>query len=169
MTLRLVGGPPAPPPPDPHTRVWRNKWAAGQVNPATITLALDAEGMYGPEVDEQLGGTEPMVDEWETGDRYPTWEQLVALSDLTGYPLGFFFRPTPDVQLLGFTCRVGGCDVNKPSPKVLFTRAALIEAGVTTTPGRTVDRLPCAVCGKVGPCSVDANGTPMRHIVDGAT
>lgn len=51
-------------------------WAAGHVIPDRITTALNAEGLYGPEVDLACGVEEPAVDEWEAGTRYPSWEQL---------------------------------------------------------------------------------------------
>ncbi|MDD4866194.1 MAG: hypothetical protein PHQ28_03410 [Mycobacterium sp.] len=60
--------------------------------PARITIALDLAGLWGPEVDRQLGGEEPMVDEWEAGLRVPTREQVEALARLTGQPIGFFYR-----------------------------------------------------------------------------
>lgn len=67
-------------------------WAQGLVRPFRITHALDSRELYGPEVDIALGGREPMVDEWEAGVRYPTWEQVQALAKLTDYPLVFFTR-----------------------------------------------------------------------------
>ena len=60
--------------------------------PARITIALDSAGLWGPEVDRRLGGEEPMVDEWEAGLRVPTREQVEALAELTGQPIGFFYR-----------------------------------------------------------------------------
>lgn len=67
----------------------------GAPTPERITMALDMSDLYGPEVDEALGGQEPMVDEWEAGKRVPTDEQLRALSWLTGFPINFFFLPPP--------------------------------------------------------------------------
>ena len=67
-------------------------WAAGQVVPDTITLALGAAGLYGPRVDEACGATEPDVDQWESGELYPTWEQLKLLAALTGRTPVMFMR-----------------------------------------------------------------------------
>lgn len=66
------------------------RWELGLVVPWRITVALDAGTHVGPEVDLACGVVEPTVDEWETGRRYPTFEQLTKLSDLTGYPLDWF-------------------------------------------------------------------------------
>lgn len=67
----------------------------GPPTPERITAALDMCDLYGPEVDEALGGQEPMVDEWETGERVPTKEQIQALALLTGFPAKFFYLPPP--------------------------------------------------------------------------
>ncbi|MFD2421633.1 hypothetical protein [Amycolatopsis pigmentata] len=65
-------------------------WRSGCVSPWRITAALDLRDLYGPEVDEACGVTEPAVDMWEAGQLYPTWEQLLALAELTHFPPGFF-------------------------------------------------------------------------------
>lgn len=59
-------------------------WRAGELRPYRITIALNAQGLYGPEVDVACGAREPDVDLWEAGKLYPTWEQLLLLADLTG-------------------------------------------------------------------------------------
>jgi hypothetical protein len=71
----------------------REKWAAGRVVPGRITSALDLRMLYGPEVDHECGVEEPAVDQWEAGELYPTWEQIVALARLTDFPLKYFFEP----------------------------------------------------------------------------
>jgi transcriptional regulator with XRE-family HTH domain len=63
--------------------------------PERITMALDLRELYGPEVDEALGGEEPMVDEWESAERTPTYEQVQALARLTDFPVRFFYQPPP--------------------------------------------------------------------------
>ena len=69
--------------------------------PKRITLALDARGLHGPDVDRALGvagfdGADVgVVDAWETGELVPTHAQLLRLAALTGQPLAFFFRPAP--------------------------------------------------------------------------
>lgn len=64
--------------------------------PARITLALDSAGLWGPQVDVDLGGVEPMVDEWEAGIRLPTPAQIDRLARLTGYPAAWFTTPVED-------------------------------------------------------------------------
>ncbi|MER5649698.1 hypothetical protein [Streptosporangium sp. NPDC002524] len=75
----------------------RKQQEAGELSPTPIpwriTTALDARKLYGPEVDRALGGEEPMVDQWESGELVPTPEQIVKLARLTGWPVGFFYRP----------------------------------------------------------------------------
>lgn len=64
--------------------------------PARITRALDAIGADGPWVDEALGGTEPMVDQWEAGELVPTREQIERLAVLTHMPVAYFYEPAAD-------------------------------------------------------------------------
>lgn len=65
-------------------------WRHGDIAPWRITLALNARGLYGPEVDRACGVEEPAVDEWEAGRAYPTFDQLLALATLTEYPVWSF-------------------------------------------------------------------------------
>lgn len=83
---------------------------AGKVpTPERITLALDSCDLYGPEVDEVLGGEEPMVDEWESGERVPTVAQVQALAKLTDFPVRFFYQPPPPKLSGGWMCGSDGC------------------------------------------------------------
>jgi len=83
---------------------------AGQApTPERITLALDLRDLYGPEVDQMLGGEEPMVDEWEAGERIPTVPQMQALAELTGFPVKFFYLPPPPPLTGGWICGTDGC------------------------------------------------------------
>lgn len=72
---------------DAHSR-----WEHGLVAPWRITYALDVGEHHGAEVDIACGAVEPAVDEWESGVRYPTFEQLVLLSELTGFAVAWFVR-----------------------------------------------------------------------------
>ena len=86
-------------------------------NPRRITSALDLRGLYGPEVDRDLGGEEPMVDEWESGKRIPTSEQIEALGRLTDFPPGYFYLPTSPEELCPIImCGTGGCEVINKEP-----------------------------------------------------
>lgn len=78
--------------------------------PARITLALDSIGAEGPWVDEALGGAEPMVDEWEAGERVPTRRQIELLAQLTEFPPEFFYKPVEPWEhepMTIFMCQMG--------------------------------------------------------------
>lgn len=91
--------------------------------PARITMALDAQGLYGPDVDRACLAAEPDVDRWEAGESAPSWEQLIALADLTGMHVEFFFREVEAAAAAAwwFCRRSGrgkGCEQYLPSPPV---------------------------------------------------
>jgi hypothetical protein len=70
----------------------RAGWRLGLLAPWRITAALDLGGHHGPDVDTACGAREPEVDEWEAGTRYPTFEQLLLLAELTGRSPAWFVR-----------------------------------------------------------------------------
>jgi hypothetical protein len=70
-------------------------WQAGELRPYRITWALNAKGLFGPEVDAACGAAEPDVDLWEAGKLYPTWEQVLLLAELTGKTARFLCIPDP--------------------------------------------------------------------------
>ena len=84
-------------------------YAAQTPTPERITLALDFADLDGPEVDQALGGEEPMVDEWEAGVRVPDLTQVQALAELTGWPVRFFYLPAPPPLTGGHICGADGC------------------------------------------------------------
>ena len=100
------------------TQRWQHIEASGEApNPRRITSALDIRMLYGPEVDRDLGGEEPMVDEWESGKRIPTLEQVKALARLTDFPPAYFYLPTSPEELEPiFMCGTGGCELVVPEP-----------------------------------------------------
>ena len=85
-------------------------------NPRRITSALDLRGLYGPEVDRDLGGEEPMVDEWESGKRIPTTEQIEALARLTDFQPAYFYLPTGPEELGPIIMCGTKCEVIMPEP-----------------------------------------------------
>lgn len=116
---------------DSHTR-----WRRGLVVPHRITVALDIRELHGPQVDQACGAREPDVDRWETGQKYPTWEQLLALAELTRFDVAFF-TPEPDqIHALGpgvmFACkrssRTWNPVVEIPAPVLAFNPAAIAAA-----------------------------------------
>jgi hypothetical protein len=84
-------------------------YAGKTPTPERITQALTLRDLYGPEVDEALGGEEPMVDEWESGERIPTLEQVQALAKLTGFSVRYFYQPPPPPIGDGWMCGSDGC------------------------------------------------------------
>lgn len=84
-------------------------YAGKTPTPERITMALDFRDLYGPEVDQALGGEEPMVDEWESGERVPSLTQIQALAKLTDFPVRFFYQPPPPPLGPGWICGADGC------------------------------------------------------------
>lgn len=114
----------------------RDRWARGLTVPHRITLALDIRELHGPQVDLACGAREPDVDQWETGEKYPTWPQLTALAELTGFPIEFFTPEPGQVHALGpgvmFACQRSSRSWNPvveiPAPVLAFTPAAIAAA-----------------------------------------
>lgn len=98
------------------------RWRRGELVPHRITLLLDANALYGPEVDQACGAAEPAVDEWEAGTRYPEWSQLIALARLVDASPLWFFGDVEPVSPRLFLCdrskRVNGLTVVEPAPVV---------------------------------------------------
>lgn len=95
---------------------WNPRPANKGPNPKRITLALDAGGFYGPEVDEALGvadAFDTVVDAWEAGTLVPSDEDMQRLATLTGYAPGWFYRDDPPaIDGPMFMCdRASGVDV----------------------------------------------------------
>lgn len=84
--------------------------ATGVPVPERVSMALDLCGLYGPEVDAACGGEDPMVDEWESGTRVPTVEEIVLLANLTGFSAEFFYKPAPPPLSGGWLCGEDGCE-----------------------------------------------------------
>lgn len=117
-------------------------WARGLLAPWRITLALNRCELYGPEVDEACGTREPAVDLWEAGLLYPTWEQTLALSKLTGFGPGFFIHRDGDtgpirISNTSLQYHLKG-PIEDPPPVLAFT----VEAIEATLHGGA-----CSVCG----------------------
>lgn len=79
--------------------------------PARISIALNAPAagrrrLEGPDVDVACGAVEPAVDMWEAGLEVPTRDQVERLARLTGYPIGWFYKPFEPGQLVagGIVC-----------------------------------------------------------------
>jgi hypothetical protein len=83
--------------------------ASGKPNPARITTALDAAGLWGPEVDRACGVEEPTVDLWESGELVPTREQVEALAELCGVTPVMFYLDDPPAGPM-WLCGTDGCE-----------------------------------------------------------
>lgn len=101
--------------------------AEGTPVPARITLALDARGLYGPEVDISCGAVEPAVDNWEAGIEVPTAEQVKLLAALTGYPIRSFYLPAAELQM---PSPVFICDRGKTKHGLTLAYSYIDERGV---------------------------------------
>lgn len=109
----------------------RARWEAGLVVPHYITTALDLAGLYGPEVDEACGAHEPDVDRWKAGELYPSWGQLCALAELTGYPVAFFVRPAEGrVEAEWTTAQFHVKNWTPPKPPILAFKEGARDAMV---------------------------------------
>jgi hypothetical protein len=116
-------------------------WTRGLLAPWRITLALDRRALYGPAVDEACGTREPAVDLWEAGLLYPTWDQVLALSKLTGFGPAFFIHRdgTGPIRISDTSLRFhtkGPLD--DPPPVLAFTAEAIAA---------TLDGGACSICG----------------------
>lgn len=115
-----------------RTEEARKAHAAGLLRPYALTTALNARGLWGPDVDAACGAQEPDVDNWENGDLYPTWEQVLALSRLTGFAPWYFYRDHhilhADETSLRFHLPPSALE---PDPVILrYTTTALAAAGI---------------------------------------
>lgn len=108
-------------------------WRSGLVVPWRITFALDFRELCGPDVDIACGAEEPAVDEWETGKRYPTFEQLVALANLTRFPLRFFTvqGPAPDIRDTTLVHHIPARELSRLTPSF----AAFTDEAIENCPG----------------------------------
>ncbi len=78
---------------------YRGEWEAGRLVPWRLTFALDHRRLFGPEVDQACHAKHPDVDRWEAGTLYPQWHQLVALAELTQFPVKFFFQQAKGIDV----------------------------------------------------------------------
>jgi hypothetical protein len=115
-------------------------WRAGELKPYLITQALDAMGLYGPEVDEACGAKEPDVDLWEAGKLYPTWEQLLLLCKLTGKTPRFMCTERPPLALAQTSMRFHVADTHDPPPVWAFDPSAVAVTVAAASPLTTEER-----------------------------
>lgn len=110
-------------------------WREGRLIPATITMALDAHSLTGPEVDEACCAREPDVDRWEAGVLYPTWEQAKLLAELCRVQVRFLARSHEhiDVNFTSLQFHIPDSGRQQP-PLVRFFTPEAIEAATRNAP-----------------------------------
>lgn len=116
--MRAIHGlPPRQLPIIPHDK-WTPDQAPGRLfQPWALTVVLDRQDLYDPELSAELGVPVGEVDRWEEGTTIPTIEEAKALARLTGYPLRWFYRPGPPPVLEGaFICPGGAVDLDPVVP-----------------------------------------------------
>lgn len=91
--------------------------ASRNPNPERITTALNAAGLWGPEVDRACGVEEPAVDLWESGELVPSREQMEALARLCGVTPVFFYMDVTPIAV--WICGVDGCHLVEPERRVV--------------------------------------------------
>lgn len=113
--------------------------------PARITMALDMGGHEGPEVDVACGTWEGNpdgdVDAWEVADAVPSADQVKLLSELTGFPVAFFYEPIKPGPLIDglIICWGGRRGCERPEPDIVDERGVLHYGGEPRrTPPTTV-------------------------------
>jgi hypothetical protein len=130
--------------------------AAGIVVPARITIALDAEGLGGKALDEQVGtwhgNPDGDIDRWEQALAVPSPEQVRMLAVLTGCPEVWFYEPIEPGPLpadgpiwICYTGR-GGCTAAKPH--IITAGGVLLYEGQPRPP---VDTCPAPLPGMPAP------------------
>lgn len=105
----------------------RVAWDRGRIRPDVLTLALNLAGQYGPEVDAACGVEEPTVDRWETGEIYPTFEQLLALTRLCQVGPAFFTREHEVIPVAATSMRfhLPAHELREDPPVLQFDLAAI--------------------------------------------
>jgi len=96
---------------------------AVSVNPELIRWAIDRSGLAA----EDLAKTFPKLDEWQRGERLPTFRQLELFAHKTMTPLGqLFLEEPPDERLPIPDFRTAGdTPVGRPSPNLMETVHAM--------------------------------------------
>ncbi len=72
---------------------------------------------------EDLAETFPKLDQWERGERFPTFKQLESFAHKTMTPLGYFFLERPPEEKLPIPDfrTVGDTPIGRPSPNLIET------------------------------------------------
>jgi len=72
---------------------------ATAITPSVLTWARERSGLSVPEVAESMGKSVEVVEAWEAGEAWPTYNQLEALAErLYHRPVALFFLPEPPLE-----------------------------------------------------------------------
>jgi hypothetical protein len=126
--------------------------AAGKVVPARISIAMDIAGLDGHGVDLRCGtyhgNPDGDVDRWEQALAVPSPLQVRLMSEVTGFPIAWFYRPvkpgpTPGTGPVWVCWRDRrGCEA--VGPDIITAQGVLLYAGEPRPP---VDTLPAPLPG----------------------
>lgn len=133
--------------------------AEGTPVPARITIAMNLADLYGPEVDERCGTFEGNpagdIDRWELAICVPTGEQVRLMSEVTGFPIPWFYEPLEPGPLPSdgpvWVCWGGRRGCEAVPPDIVDERGVLLYGGEPR-------ELPAAVQGQIP--GVPAPGDP---------
>lgn len=71
---------------------------ATALTPEVLRWARVTAGLSVSDIASKLGKTPKTINAWETGEEYPTYNQLEILSDRYKRPIAIFFLPEPPVE-----------------------------------------------------------------------
>jgi hypothetical protein len=95
------------------------------VKPEIIRWAVARSGVPPEDLEQAF----PKLDDWQSGERLPTFKQLETLAHKTMTPLGYFFLDTPPEEKLPIPDyrTVSDRPVGRPSPNLLETVQAMLR------------------------------------------
>jgi Zn-dependent peptidase ImmA (M78 family) len=93
------------------------------VKPELIRWAIDRSGLPLDELEQAF----PKLDEWQRGQRLPSFRQLELFATRTMTPLGYFFLDSPPCEKLPISDfrTVGDTPIDRPSPNLIETIQSL--------------------------------------------
>jgi Zn-dependent peptidase ImmA (M78 family) len=93
------------------------------VKPDLIRWAVKRSGL----TTDELAKSFPKLDEWQSGERVPTFKQLESFAHKTMTPLGYFYLQAPPEEKLPIPDfrTVGDSPIARPSPNLIETIQAM--------------------------------------------
>ncbi|NQT14973.1 MAG: DNA-binding protein, partial [Planctomycetes bacterium] len=89
------------------------------VKPELIRWAIVRSGLPPDDLVKRF----PKLDEWKSGERQPTFQQLEKFAKTTRTPFGFLFLPEPPEERIPIPDfrTVGDTPIDRPSPDLIET------------------------------------------------